>query len=66
MVDNHERRNLDCSCGSGLPRYGLYDARGIFCCYTCERCEPDKKTQYRPEIFEDSQYDCTEAIEDDY
>lgn len=66
MVDNHERLNKECSCGSGYPRYGIYDARGIFCCYACERCEPDKKAQYRPEIFDDCQYECTEAIEDDY
>lgn len=48
-------------------REALYDARGIFCCYVCEKCERVKRSRYRPEIFADSQYECDEAIEpEDY
>ena len=54
-----------CSCGSGKPRDDLSDARGIFCCFTCEDCEQTKRDKYRPEIFEDNQYDADEAIEED-
>jgi hypothetical protein len=55
-----------CPCGSGKWKQSLNDARGIFCCYTCEDCEDEKKARYRPEIFEDGNYECEEQIEDDY
>ena len=56
-----------CSCGSGKPRYELVDARGIFCGYVCVDCEAAKRARYRSEIFENSQYECDEAIgEEDY
>jgi hypothetical protein len=55
-----------CICGSGKERYELVDARGIFCGYVCEDCEKEKKARYRPEIFEDGNYECDEQIEDDY
>ena len=56
-----------CSCGSGLQRYDLTDARGIFCTYVCEKCERAKAAGYRPEIFTDSQYEADEPIEaEDY
>jgi hypothetical protein len=42
-----------CDCGSGLRRYALADAAGIFCCYVCEVCEPIKRKQYNPTIFDD-------------
>lgn len=54
-----------CNCGSGKERYGLHDARNIFCGYVCEDCEEKVKSKYRPEIF-NSAYDAEEAIEDDY
>ena len=53
-----------CSCGSGNFRYALYDARGIFCDYVCEVCEEKVKSKYRPEIFEDGNYECDEPIDD--
>lgn len=54
-----------CSCGSGLYRYELVDARGIFCSYVCESCEQSKKQKYQPEIFDDSDYECDEDIDED-
>jgi hypothetical protein len=52
----------ECRCGSGLEKYGLFDARGIFCCYVCEACERDQKRRYRPEIFTDPNYWALEDI----
>lgn len=56
----------ECSCGSGLIRYDLTDARGIFCGYVCEKCEQEKMSGYRPEIFTDSSYEADELIEEEY
>jgi hypothetical protein len=52
-----------CSCGSGLPRYKLEDARGIFCAYVCEGCEKETKAKYRPEVFENASYEADEDID---
>lgn len=54
-----------CTCGSGLNREPLYDARGIFCCYYCNNCEEDKRSRYRAEIFTDAHYDAPD-LGDDY
>jgi hypothetical protein len=54
-----------CNCGSFYPKYELVDARGIFCTYVCEMCEPEKRKQFRTEIFEDANYDHDEPIEED-
>lgn len=59
-------RSTTCSCGSGLLRYALNDARGIFCAYVCERCEMRKRARYRPEIFTNPSYVADEQIEEDY
>lgn len=56
------RRHL-CSCGSGLESWELYDARGIFCCRVCDRCEDEKTARYRPEIFTNPHYEADEPIE---
>ena len=53
----------ECHCGSGLERYALEDARGIFCTYVCEKCEGEKQRTYRPEIFTNPQYWADEQIE---
>lgn len=46
--------------------YPLTDARGIFCAYVCDKCYDEKKSKYRPSIFEDSNYDSWgERIEED-
>lgn len=56
-------RQRECNCGSGLMRYALYDARGIFCTYVCEHCEAKAKARYRPEIFTRPDYAAEEPIE---
>lgn len=56
-----------CNCGSGEEREAQYDARGIFCCYTCDECYEDKMSRFRPEVLMDSNYECDEPIEpEDY
>lgn len=52
-----------CSCGSGLERDELYDARGIFCTFMCAKCEKEKRAHYRAEIFDDPNYEADEPIE---
>ena len=55
----------ECFCGSGLPRRPLYDARGIFCCNVCDRCEAERRSGFRPEmIFTDAAYPTEEAVDD--
>jgi len=41
----------------------LRDARGIECCRVCPKCIKEKKKKYRPEIFEDPNYDCIEDVD---
>jgi hypothetical protein len=55
-----------CPCGSGKDSWWLQDARGIPCKRVCEDCEEKERARYRPEIFEDSNYECDEQIEEDY
>ena len=56
-----------CMCGSGLWKYELRDARGIFCTYVCQICEADKRKSFRAEIFTDSEYEADEPVEaEDY
>ena len=65
-ADNEEVKVCP-NCKSGKRRYELLDARGISCGYVCEDCEKEKKSHYRPEIFEDSCYYSDEPIEpEDY
>lgn len=54
-----------CDCGSGLPSFPLYDARGIFVSYICAGCEKSVKAKYRPEIFTNPTYWADEPIEED-
>jgi len=46
-------------------RRPLYDARGVFCTYVCDRCEAEKRREFRPEIFSDPGYEADEPIEED-
>ena len=55
----------DCPCGSGLPRRSLVDARGIFCTYVCDKCEKEKRSKYRADIFSNPNYWSEELIEPD-
>jgi len=54
-----------CLCGSGLLRYPLKDARGIFCDYVCQSCEAEKKKLFRSDIFEDAFYFADEPVDED-
>ncbi len=56
---------MRCSCGSGLYREEVYDARGIFITFCCEACKSERLAGYRPEIFTDPGYDTIESIEED-
>ena len=57
----------ECPCGSGEYPYDLLDARGIYCGKVCSKCEKEKMSHYRPEIFTDGSYEADEAIEpEDY
>jgi hypothetical protein len=53
-----------CPCGSGRPSYPLYDARRIYCCRVCTKCERERRAEFRPEIFSGyTQADVNEPIE---
>ena len=54
----------ECSCGSKLVSYWLYDGHGIALCKVCDKCESQKVKKYRPDIF--TQYDADEPIDSDY
>ena len=40
-----------CPCDSGKLREPQFDGRGIFLCFTCEKCHKEKMSGYRPEIL---------------
>ena len=46
----------ECMCGSGMNKYALTDAAGIFCAYVCERCEDERRCEFNPAIFESRAY----------
>jgi predicted RNA-binding protein YlxR (DUF448 family) len=55
-----------CPCGSGLWREAQYDGRGIFLCYTCNKCYQAKMKTYNPVILDYyTQADVDEQIEED-
>jgi len=56
----------DCNCGSGLERFELVDARGIFCTFICDACEDEKRARYRCDVLESPSYWADEPIESDY
>lgn len=43
-------------------RWDEYDARGIYLCKVCERCERDKLAAYRPEVLTDPGYELDEEV----
>jgi hypothetical protein len=63
MRDNTEQDG--CRCGSGLQAYAISDARGIPIGLACGACETKLKSRYRPDIFDDPDYECDEQIEPD-
>jgi hypothetical protein len=54
-----------CWCGSGKYQRPLYDARGIFCCYICDRCEQEKRARYRDDVLTDPNYQAEEPIDEE-
>lgn len=52
-----------CPCGSGLYRFELIDARGIFCTFVCDKCERRRRQEFDPAIFNDSNYAADEDID---
>jgi hypothetical protein len=58
-------KTIFCHCGSGEEAYILRDARGISCGYVCSQCEEERKSHYRADIFEDSEYWADEPIEEE-
>jgi hypothetical protein len=53
-----------CTCGSGLPKRDLIDARGIFCTYVCDECERDRMGEFRADIFTNAAYEAEEPIDE--
>ena len=58
-------RRTECTCGSGLYPDAAHDARGIFLCYTCSKCEREKMSGYRSDVLTDANYWHDEPIEED-
>jgi len=56
---------ISCRCGSGLPRRSNVDARGIFLCYTCDKCHAEKMRGYRSEVLTNPQYKAQDLGDDD-
>lgn len=55
----------ECDCGSKQERYPLVDARGIFCAFVCDACINKKRSEFRADIFTNSQYLTTEPVDDE-
>lgn len=51
-----------CPCGSSHPRRELIDAMGIFCTFVCDACEPAKRREFDPAIFDPDTYPRDEDI----
>ena len=47
--------DVDCS-------WDEYDARGIYLCHVCDKCEEAKLMQYRPEVLTNANYWADEEI----
>ena len=54
-----------CPCGSGDYPEAQYDARGIFLCYTCDKCEAVKLSGCRQDVLVDPNYWHDEDTEGD-
>lgn len=54
-----------CVCGSGLPSEEVKDARGIYLARVCRKCRAERLAGFRPEVLNDSGYECDEAIEEE-
>lgn len=54
-----------CPCGSGEFPNANHDARGIFLCYSCDKCHREKMSRYRPDVLTDPNYWADEEIDGD-
>lgn len=52
-----------CQCGSGEPWWRLHDICGIYVSKVCDVCVESVKARYRPEIFNDPDYETDEPKE---
>lgn len=57
-------RLRECPCGSKEFPDAQHDARGIFLCYSCDRCHAEKMSHYRPDVLTDADYWHDEPLED--
>ena len=58
-------RHQTCPCGSNKYPDAQHDARGIFLCYTCDKCHDEKMERYRPDVLSDPDYWHDEPIDED-
>ena len=56
---------MECMCGSGMEQEPQCDARGIYLCATCPKCEKEKLSGYRPDVLTDSNYWHDEPLEEE-
>ena len=42
-----------------------HDARGIFLCYVCDKCERVKLARFRPAVLTDPGYEADEPIDEE-
>ncbi len=63
-MPDEDLRYHDCDPSESWPES---DARGIYLCRMCPKCQDAKLAIYRPEVLTDSQYEADEPIEpEDY
>jgi len=53
-----------CGCGSGEPSREVCDARGIYLCRVCDKCEREKLSGYRSDVLGDAGYWHDEPIDE--
>jgi hypothetical protein len=61
MTGDYDKSYDNCTCGSNKRFRNLYDGYGIYLCKVCDDCEDEKRSKYRPDIFE--RYDADEDID---
>lgn len=49
---------------TGEPSWEEYDAKGIYLCRVCDRCEAIKLATYRPDVLIDPNYYTDEPVEE--
>lgn len=54
---------MKCNCDSNLEATPIFDGHHIYLCSVCPKCEKEKLSKFRADIFE--RYECDEPIESD-